>query len=170
MVSMSSVWRLGEEESALQNLSDPPYAVTAHGATDFGATNPQFANPYADLNIAATERFDQIRSALEDTKSIAVDILSGEDKITMLVAAPSLAKTKKYQYAQSNKRRETVYAAGKAALLSANGQATNTPAVAQTAPATSIQHGHDYDDDDDDGREQNDSEEDSEQNGDEDES
>ena len=41
-----------EEESALQNLSDPPYAVTAHGATDYGATNPQFANPYADLNIA----------------------------------------------------------------------------------------------------------------------
>ncbi len=39
-----------EEESALQNLSDPPYAVTSHGATDFGATNPQFANPFADLN------------------------------------------------------------------------------------------------------------------------
>ncbi len=41
-----------EEETALQNLSDPPYAVTAHGASDYGATNPQFANPYADLNIA----------------------------------------------------------------------------------------------------------------------
>lgn len=44
-----------EEETSLQNLSDPPYAVTSHGAGDYGATNPQFANPFYDLNVAGPQ-------------------------------------------------------------------------------------------------------------------
>lgn len=44
-----------EEETALQNLGDPPYAVTSHGAVDYGATNPQFANPFYDLNVAGAQ-------------------------------------------------------------------------------------------------------------------
>ncbi len=45
-----------EEETALQNLGDPPYAVTSHGATDSaGVTNPQFANPFYDLNVAGPQ-------------------------------------------------------------------------------------------------------------------
>ena len=45
-----------EEETALQNLSDPPYAVTSHGAADLpGVTNPQFANPFWDLNVAGAQ-------------------------------------------------------------------------------------------------------------------
>lgn len=39
-----------EEETALQNLSDPPFGLNSSGAVDYGANNPQFANPYADLN------------------------------------------------------------------------------------------------------------------------
>ena len=41
-----------EEETALQNLADPPFGLTSHGAGDYGATNPQFANPFQDLNSA----------------------------------------------------------------------------------------------------------------------
>ena len=44
-----------EEESSLQNLSDPPYAITSHGAVDNGATNPQFANPFLNLNVAGPQ-------------------------------------------------------------------------------------------------------------------
>lgn len=39
-----------EEETALQNLADAPFGLNSHGAGDLGATNPQFANPFADLN------------------------------------------------------------------------------------------------------------------------
>ncbi len=43
-----------EEESQLQNLSDPPFGLNSSGAGDTGATNPGFANPYQDLNTGAT--------------------------------------------------------------------------------------------------------------------
>jgi len=38
-----------EEESALQTLATPPFGFTSGGAADFSG-NPQFANPYADIN------------------------------------------------------------------------------------------------------------------------
>ena len=42
-----------EEETSLNNLSDPPFGLNSHGAPDYGAaSNPGFANPYQDLNIA----------------------------------------------------------------------------------------------------------------------
>ena len=42
-----------EEETSLQNLEDPPFGVSSSGAVDYGnATNPSFANPYQDLNVA----------------------------------------------------------------------------------------------------------------------
>jgi len=42
-----------EEETSLQNLSDPPFGLNSGGVTDNGvATNPSFANPYQDLNLA----------------------------------------------------------------------------------------------------------------------
>ncbi len=44
-----------EEETALQNLGDPPFGLTSHGAADYGATNPQFANPFLDLNVAGPQ-------------------------------------------------------------------------------------------------------------------
>lgn len=44
-----------EEESSLQNLSDPPFGQNSNGAVDFGvATNPGFANPFQDLNKAGS--------------------------------------------------------------------------------------------------------------------
>ncbi len=44
-----------EEETSLQNLSDPPFGQNSAGAPDNGtATNPGFANPYQDLNTGAT--------------------------------------------------------------------------------------------------------------------
>jgi hypothetical protein len=44
-----------EEETALQNLGQPPFGLTSHGAQDYGATNPQFANPFYDLNVAGAQ-------------------------------------------------------------------------------------------------------------------
>ena len=41
-----------EEESSLQNLQDPPFGLSTAGAADFGATNPSFADPFHDLNVA----------------------------------------------------------------------------------------------------------------------
>jgi hypothetical protein len=42
-----------EEESSLQNLGDPPFGLNSNGAVDFGvATNPGFANPFQNLNVA----------------------------------------------------------------------------------------------------------------------
>ena len=42
-----------EEESSLQNLSDPPFGVNSTGAVDYGtAKNPSFADPFHDLNVA----------------------------------------------------------------------------------------------------------------------
>jgi hypothetical protein len=42
-----------EEETSLQNLADAPFGINSGGATDYGvATNPSFANPYQDLNVA----------------------------------------------------------------------------------------------------------------------
>jgi hypothetical protein len=44
-----------EEETSLNNLQDPPFGVSSHGANDYansanGISNPSFANPYQDLN------------------------------------------------------------------------------------------------------------------------
>jgi hypothetical protein len=41
-----------EEESALQNLGDPPFSFTSHGVSDKGVTgtSPGFANPFVDVN------------------------------------------------------------------------------------------------------------------------
>jgi Carboxypeptidase regulatory-like domain len=42
-----------EEESSLQNLSDPPFGLNSSGAVDNGGvTNPGFANPFQNLNVA----------------------------------------------------------------------------------------------------------------------
>jgi len=41
-----------EEESSLQNLNDPPFGLNSAGAVDGTATNPGFANPYQNLNVA----------------------------------------------------------------------------------------------------------------------
>jgi len=41
-----------EEESSLQNLNDPPFGLNSAGAADGTATNPGFANPYQNLNVA----------------------------------------------------------------------------------------------------------------------
>jgi hypothetical protein len=42
-----------EEESSLQNLSDPPFGLNSNGAVDNGGvTNPGFANPFQNLNVA----------------------------------------------------------------------------------------------------------------------
>jgi Carboxypeptidase regulatory-like domain len=41
-----------EEESSLQNLNDPPFGLNSSGAVDGTATNPGFANPYQNLNVA----------------------------------------------------------------------------------------------------------------------
>ncbi len=42
-----------EEETSLNNLGAPPFGLSSGGATDYGtASNPGFANPYQDLNIA----------------------------------------------------------------------------------------------------------------------
>jgi len=48
-----------EEETALQTLETPPFGLSSGGATDYGATNPGFANPYSDLNTgkAFTNKF-----------------------------------------------------------------------------------------------------------------
>jgi hypothetical protein len=43
-----------EEETSLQNLSDPPFGISSSGAVDYGADNPSFANPYQDLNVAGS--------------------------------------------------------------------------------------------------------------------
>ena len=44
-----------EEESSLQNLSDPPFGLNSSGSVDYGvATNPGFANPFQDLNKAGS--------------------------------------------------------------------------------------------------------------------
>lgn len=43
-----------EEESSLQNLSDPPFGINSNGAVDYGANNPSFADPYHDLNVAGS--------------------------------------------------------------------------------------------------------------------
>lgn len=40
-----------EEETALQNLNDPPFGLNSAGAADGTATNPSFANPYQNLNV-----------------------------------------------------------------------------------------------------------------------
>jgi hypothetical protein len=44
-----------EEETSLQNLSDPPFGLTSAGAVDYGAARPQFANPFLDLNVAGPQ-------------------------------------------------------------------------------------------------------------------
>ena len=42
-----------EEETSLQNLGDPPFGLNSTGSVDYGvATNPGFANPYQNLNVA----------------------------------------------------------------------------------------------------------------------
>jgi hypothetical protein len=42
-----------EEESSLQNLSAPPFGLNSSGAVDNGGvTNPGFANPFQNLNVA----------------------------------------------------------------------------------------------------------------------
>jgi hypothetical protein len=42
-----------EEESSLQNLSDPPFGLNSSGAVDNGGvTNPGFANPFQNLAVA----------------------------------------------------------------------------------------------------------------------
>ncbi len=41
-----------EEETSLQNLNDPPFGLNSAGAVDGTATNPGFANPYQNLNVA----------------------------------------------------------------------------------------------------------------------
>jgi hypothetical protein len=41
-----------EEESSLQTLETPPFGLSSEGAADFGG-NPQFANPFADINGGA---------------------------------------------------------------------------------------------------------------------
>jgi hypothetical protein len=42
-----------EEESSLQNLSDPPFGLNSSGSVDNGGvTNPGFANPFQNLNVA----------------------------------------------------------------------------------------------------------------------
>jgi hypothetical protein len=46
-----------EEETSLNNLEDPPFGQSSHGAVDYatsanGITNPGFANPYQDINTA----------------------------------------------------------------------------------------------------------------------
>jgi hypothetical protein len=42
-----------EEESSLQNLSDPPFGLSSSGAVDNGGvTNPGFANPFQNLAVA----------------------------------------------------------------------------------------------------------------------
>ena len=42
-----------EEETSLNNLGDAPFGQNSGGAVDYGtATNPSFANPYQDLNVA----------------------------------------------------------------------------------------------------------------------
>jgi hypothetical protein len=43
-----------EEESSLQNLNDPPFGLNSAGAVDGTATNPGFANPYQNLNVAGS--------------------------------------------------------------------------------------------------------------------
>ena len=46
-----------EEESSLQNLSDPPFGQNSAGAVDNGGvTNPGFANPFENLNVAGPAR------------------------------------------------------------------------------------------------------------------
>jgi hypothetical protein len=39
-----------EEETSLNNLEDAPFGTTSHGAADYGALAPGFANPYQDLD------------------------------------------------------------------------------------------------------------------------
>ena len=39
-----------EEETALQTLETPPFGINSTGAGDYGASAPQFANPWADLD------------------------------------------------------------------------------------------------------------------------
>ncbi len=44
-----------EEETSLQNLAAPPYGFSSAGAADYGAKNPQFANPFFDLAVAGPQ-------------------------------------------------------------------------------------------------------------------
>ena len=67
-----------EEETALQNLGDPPYAVTSHGAGDYGATNPQFANPFYDLNVAGPQNHANRFPVAFPTPGQAVDFSNFE--------------------------------------------------------------------------------------------
>jgi hypothetical protein len=42
-----------EAETALQTISAPPFGINSTGSVDYGvASNPSFANPYQDLNVA----------------------------------------------------------------------------------------------------------------------
>jgi hypothetical protein len=41
-----------EEESSLQNLGDPPFGLNSNGSVDYAGTNPGFANPFQNLNLA----------------------------------------------------------------------------------------------------------------------
>ena len=48
-----------EEETSLNNLEDPPFAISSSGVTDYatsanGITNPSFANPFQDINTPGT--------------------------------------------------------------------------------------------------------------------
>jgi hypothetical protein len=67
-----------EEESSLQNLSDPPFGVSSAGAVDYGvASNPSFANPYQDLNVAGSagsypNKFPFVPPAAGSSPSFAV--------------------------------------------------------------------------------------------------
>ena len=48
-------YNVGEEETSLQNLSAPPFGLNSNGVVDYGvATNPGFANPFQDLNVAGS--------------------------------------------------------------------------------------------------------------------
>lgn len=44
-----------EEEASLQNLAAPPYGFSSAGAIDYGAKNPQFANPFLNLAVAGPQ-------------------------------------------------------------------------------------------------------------------
>jgi hypothetical protein len=40
-----------EEESALQTLETPPFGISSNGVADYGGAAPQFADPWADLDV-----------------------------------------------------------------------------------------------------------------------
>jgi hypothetical protein len=67
-----------EAEPALRTISAPPFGVNSNGAVDYGvASNPSFANPYQDLNVAGPagsypNKFPFVPPAAGATPSFAV--------------------------------------------------------------------------------------------------